>query len=137
MSRTDTLRPEFVEFIPAALEGGILYISRKYKTASHLCCCGCRNKVVTPLNPSGWKVVERGGEVSLHPSIGNWGFPCQSHYWIRGNRIDWAPKWSRREIREGRMNDRLAQQRYFDAPGQTVWQQFIDWLRKLFRRGSQ
>lgn len=66
--------------IPARLEGGVLHISRKYKTMSHLCCCGCGNKVVTPLNPSGWKLTESSGSVSLDPSIGNLSFPCQSHY---------------------------------------------------------
>src|ERR1700731_3881354 len=105
MSRTDVLRPEFVEFIPGALQSGVLYISRKYKTASHLCCCGCGNKVVTPLNPSGWRLTEKGSTVSLHPSIGNWSFPCQSHYWIRGGRVEWAPQWSRRQIEEGRRQD--------------------------------
>jgi Family of unknown function (DUF6527) len=134
MSRIDTLRPEFAEFIPDALEGGVLYISRKYRTSSHLCCCGCRNKVVTPLNPSGWKLIEKGGTVSLHPSVGNWSFPCQSHYWIRSNRIEWAPTWSRREIEEGRMSDRLAQHRYFDAPRPTLWQQFVNWLKKTRAR---
>ena len=137
MSRTNTLRPEFVEFIPGTLQDGILYVSRKYKTASHLCCCGCGNKVVTPLNPSGWKLTEKGGAVSLHPSIGNWSFPCQSHYWVRGSRIEWAPKWTRREIEEGRMSDQLAQRHYFDAssevpPRLTLWQKFIDWFKRVF-----
>lgn len=87
MNRSETLRPEFVEFIPSTLQTGVLYISRKYKTASHLCCCGCGNKVVTPLNPSGWQLTEKRGIVSLYPSIGNWSLSCQSHYWIRSNRI--------------------------------------------------
>ena len=46
-------------------EGGVLYILRKYKMASHLCCCGCGNKGVTLLNPSGWKLFEKCGVVSL------------------------------------------------------------------------
>src|ERR1700730_10740965 len=110
MNRIDKLRPEFAEFIPATLQSGVLYISQKYKTASHLCCCGCGSKVVTPLNPSGWQLTEQGGLVTLYPSIGNWSFPCQSHYWIRASKIEWAPKWSRREIDEGRIRDRLAQE---------------------------
>ena len=49
-----------------------------------------RIEVVTPLNPAKWRLTERGGAVSLHPSVGNWSFPCQSHYWIDGNRVRWA-----------------------------------------------
>jgi len=30
------------------------------------------------------------GVVSLAPSIGNWSFPCNSHYWITGNEVRWA-----------------------------------------------
>jgi hypothetical protein len=136
MNRTDTLRPEFVEFIPGTIESGTLYISRKYRTASHLCCCGCGNKVVTPLNTSGWKLTEEFGAVTLYPSIGNWSFPCQSHYWIRRNGIEWAPKWSRREIEDGRVRDRFAQQRHFDQPpdvaaAPTLWRRFVDWLKSL------
>jgi hypothetical protein len=137
MSRTETLRPEFVEFIPGTLHTGILYISRKYKTASHLCCCGCGNKVVTPLNPSGWKLTDKGNAITLHPSIGNWSFACQSHYWIRGNRIEWTPKWSRREIEEGRLSDRLAQQRIFDqsrdvSRGGAAWRRIKEWFKRVF-----
>ncbi|WP_189340201.1 DUF6527 family protein [Mesorhizobium sp. M4B.F.Ca.ET.049.02.1.2] len=70
---------------------GVIYISRRYSTASHLCCCGCGREVVTPLNPAKWRLVEKDGKVSLIPSVGNWSFPCQSHYWISGNRVSWAP----------------------------------------------
>lgn len=80
----------FVEFIPEPLCEGVLYISRRYSTASHLCCCGCGLEVVTPLNPAKWRLIERDGDVSLAPSIGNWGFPCKSHYWIAGNQVQWA-----------------------------------------------
>ena|ERR1041384_1799038 len=131
MSRIKILKPEFVEFVPKSLENGRLYISQKYKTASHLCCCGCGNKVVTPLKPSGWQLKSRSGTITLDPSIGNWSFPCQSHYWIRGNRIVWAPKWSRSEIEASRLSDKMARERYFDAPSsnQSLLDRFLDWLR--------
>ena len=38
--RQTALRPEFVEFIPEQLEDGVLYISQRYGTAMHRCCCG-------------------------------------------------------------------------------------------------
>lgn len=87
MIRADRLRPELVEYIPERLDEGVLYISRRYATATHLCCCGCGREVVTPLNPAKWRLVEKNGTVSLYPSVGNWSFPCQSHYWIEGNRV--------------------------------------------------
>ncbi len=85
MTGASHLKPEFVEFILDRLEPGVLYISRRYATASHLCCCGCEREVVTPLNPAKWRITERAAKVSLTPSIGNWSFPCRSHYWISAN----------------------------------------------------
>lgn len=90
MTRIDQLTPEFVEYIPERPAPGVLYVSRRYATALHLCCCGCGSEVVTPLNPAKWRLTGDGVTVSLFPSIGNWSLPCQSHYWITGNRIRWA-----------------------------------------------
>jgi hypothetical protein len=108
------LRHEFVEFIPDELEQGIIYISIRFATASHLCCCGCGNKVVTPIRPTDWRLIFDGKNVSLEPSIGNWSFPCQSHYWMRNNQVNWAPKWSREQIERGRRHDRHAKEGYFE-----------------------
>lgn len=90
MARQTQLRPEFVQYIPETLEPGVLYVSRRYNTASHLCCCGCGLEVVTPLNPAKWQLKESNGAVSLTPSIGNWSFPCRSHYWVTDGTIEWA-----------------------------------------------
>ena len=103
--RQTALRPRFVEFIPEQLEDGVLYISERYGTAIHLCCCGCGSEVVTPLNPAGWtlEIADRG--VTLRPSIGNWSLSCRSHYLIRQGRVVWARKMSREEIEDGRLRD--------------------------------
>ena len=53
MKLTPALKHEFVEFIPEDLEQGTLYISIRFKTGTHLCCCGCGNIVVTPHQPHG------------------------------------------------------------------------------------
>lgn len=90
MSRQAHIQAEFVEFIPERLEPGKLYISYRYSTAAHLCCCGCGHEVVTPLNAAKWHLIESNGTVSLYPSIGNWSFPCQSHYWIIESLVHWA-----------------------------------------------
>ncbi len=87
MTAIRSVQPQFVEYMPETLEPGVLYISRRFSTAAHLCCSGCGSEVVTPLNPAKWRLVERGGKVSLVPSIGNWSLPCQSHYWITDNHV--------------------------------------------------
>jgi hypothetical protein len=107
------LKHEFVEFIPEDLEQGTIYISIRFATASHLCVCGCGNKVVTPIRPTDWKLIFDGKAISLDPSIGNWSMPCQSHYWILSNQVRWAPKWSRKQIDRGRVRDQSAKEKYF------------------------
>ncbi len=107
--------PKFVEFIPDELDDGTIYISIRYATASHLCPCGCHSKVVTPLSPTDWALTYNGKAVSLTPSIGNWSFKCQSHYWINLNRIKWSGKMSSEQIVKVREMDRHRKQRYFDG----------------------
>jgi len=119
MSQGIILKHEFVEFVPEDLEQGTIYVSIRFATASHLCLCGCGNKVVTPIRPTDWKLIFDGKTVSLDPSIGNWSFPCQSHYWIRNNRVKWAPKWSREEIERGRRYGHRAKDSYFALDGAT------------------
>jgi Family of unknown function (DUF6527) len=85
-----TITPSFTKNIPEQLEPGILYISMEHATAIHLCCCGCSREVVTPFAPDSWKMIFDGRTVSITPSIGNWQFPCRSHYWISKNAIHWV-----------------------------------------------
>lgn len=141
MNREITLTHEFVEYIPQQLKDGTVYVSIQFATASHKCCCGCGNEVVTPLTPTDWRLTFDGETISLDPSIGNWSFTCQSHYWVRKNRVRWAPKWSQQEIQAGRSHDRRTKQQYFDVgqkrpevqgqvpstnPG-TLWQRWKKW----------
>lgn len=113
--RLKDIRPEFVEFIPRQLEDGILYISERYKTASHKCACGCGEKVVTPLSPVEWQLSKSGDTVSLYPSIGNWNYSCRSHYWIRNNRIQWAGPMTKRQIAQVQRKDRADKERHIVA----------------------
>lgn len=91
--------------MPTGLKEGTLYISIRYRTAVHLCACGCGSKVVTPIKPAKWKLAYDGEGVSLYPSIGNWQFPCRSHYWIRDNRVEWAGDWSKKQIERSRKRE--------------------------------
>lgn len=111
--RHNTLTPEFVEFIPRQLNDGVLYVSILYCTAVHNCACGCGNKVVTPISPADWQILFDGEAVSLFPSVGNWEFPCQAHYWIRSNRVIRAKPCTPEQIARGRGRDDRARQEYF------------------------
>ena len=85
----------------------------EYATAIHNCACGCGNRVVTPFSPTDWSLTYDGETVTLYPSVGNWNFPCRSHYWIRNSKIIPVPAWSDREIKEGRKNDTKRKRAYF------------------------
>ncbi|UXI66130.1 DUF6527 family protein [Tahibacter amnicola] len=113
MTKLHSLTHEFVDFVPEQLEPGTLYVSIRYKSASHLCCCGCGEKVVTPLSPTGWRLTYDGKTVSLSPSIGNWNLACRSHYWIERNRVEWAETWSRQRAASGFARDIADKQAYF------------------------
>lgn len=125
--KVESIRPEYVGFIPKVLEDGVLYISEKFRTASHRCCCGCGTKIVTPLRKTEYQLTERKGLISLHPSIGNWNHPCQSHYLIKDNRVVWAPAISQEEIHLGRARDEALRESYF---AKVAW----PWWRRLASR---
>lgn len=114
MKPASVLAHEFVEFIPEEIREGTVYVCIPFATVVHRCCCGCGYEVITPLSPTDWKLIFDGVTISLHPSIGNWGFPCQSHYWIRQNKVLWASRWSQDEIEDGRTADALAKSIYFN-----------------------
>lgn len=145
MSRLKTIRPEFAEYVPRELEFGVLYISIPYKTTVHRCACGCGSKITLPINPAKWRLTYDGETVSLSPSVGNWSYPCQSHYWIKQNRIDWAPRLPAAKIEAIRRRDASARAHYLESRGvsRTVGAEteqsssgrgLLDRIRGLFRR---
>jgi len=120
MSRAGVLTHEFVEFIPDDMKEGTIYVSISYATAAHRCCCGCGGEVFTPLSPTDWKLIFDGRSISLYPSIGNWSFACQSHYWIERNAVKWDRRWSREEIEAGRAGDALVKEEYHGGASPTA-----------------
>lgn len=108
-----TLVHEFVESFPDKLEEATLYVSMEFATVAHSCACGCGHQVITPLSPADWQLIYDGDSISLRPSIGNWSFDCQSHYWIENSKVRWAQQWSREEIESTREYDRNAHDEYF------------------------
>ncbi len=146
MTRTTSLAHEFVEYVPENVEAGKLYVSIPFKVAVHLCCCGCGVEVATPLSPADWKLTFDGDTVSLWPSIGNWGLPCKSHYWIEEDRVVWAAAWTKKQIASARLRDKRLLERRFrprieatGTGGSTVRDTVVNdstWqkVKRLFRR---
>jgi uncharacterized protein DUF6527 len=109
------LTHKFVDLMPATLDADVIYVSIEYGTACHLCCCGCGLKVVTPLTPTDWKLIYDGESITLYPSIGCWGHPCKSHYWITNNRVEWAGKLSAKRIASKQAADMREKLRYYSG----------------------
>lgn len=139
------LFPQYVEYIPEQLSDGYLYICEQYKIVAHKCCCGCGEEVITPLSAAEWSIRKEGNTVTLHPSIGNWSFKCQSHYWIRNNQVIWAKAMSQQEIKRVRARDaadkakhiaHINQQKEAKAIKenksyiQRLWTRFITWINQ-------
>lgn len=84
---------QLIEKKPDVMENGIVYYSREYGVAFHLCACGCGELVVTPCNeiqrtPTEWLIDVNSR--SLSPSIGSFQLPCKSHYFITNGTVRWC-----------------------------------------------
>lgn len=78
------------EFMPAHVDklDGVLYVSRRFELAIHLCACGCRGAAVTPLDPArGWELTQGPNGPTLTPSIGHQHWACKSHYHVTDGAI--------------------------------------------------
>jgi hypothetical protein len=124
-----------VKYLPRELSPGILYVSEEFAIAGHLCACGCRNKVITPLGPAEWMFSERAGRPTLRPSVGNWQLPCRSHYVIAAGRIHWGTQWSDAQVAAGRRAEEQRREAYYESLGKfSLWHRLRRWIRKLLRR---
>lgn len=125
-----------VKYMPKELSQGILYVSKEYAVAGHLCACGCGTKVITPLGPTEWTYSDRDGHPTLYPSIGNWQVACRSHYFITKGRIQWAGQWSEAQVAAGRRAEEQRRQAYYLSVdrGRGFLHQLWNWMRKLFER---
>lgn len=108
MTAAQRFSHEFVDHVPDHPADGVLYVSMKFATVIHFCACGCGTEVVTPLDPTDFKLIFDGETISLRPSVGNWQFPCRSHYWITGSRVLWAGEMPADLIQAGRRRSRVA-----------------------------
>jgi len=135
VNRQERFAPVFVEEVPDELQPGLLYISIRYSIMLHLCACGCGAETVTPLNPDNWSFTYNGDTVTLNPSIDNYSYPCQSHYWIKNGRVRWARTSTPKEIAAARVpwGSRPAGPLHPDNPPQD--QPWMSWVHRILRRG--
>lgn len=130
------IKLQYVHYMPAELAAGILYVSKEFNTAAHLCACGCGAKVRTPLTPTEWTLTVSAHGPTLRPSIGNWQLPCKSHYVITGGNISWSNQWTDTQIANGKRREDMRRKIYFertdnkkDSNEEKLW----DWIKRLFR----
>lgn len=130
------IKVEYVEYMPKILSPGVLYVSREFKTAAHLCACGCGTKIRTPLTPTEWTLTVDSWGPTLSPSIGNWQLPCKSHYWIANGAISWSKQWTDEQIAAGARREDFRRQKYFaqakNEPA-SVFENIGRWFKNLFR----
>jgi len=131
------IKLQHVHYMPKELEPGILYVSKEYCTAAHLCACGCGSKIRTPLGPTEWSLEETASGPTLHPSVGNWQLPCRSHYVIYQGKIKWAASWTPEKVKAGRREEEKRRYTYYekqDHQRDGILKKFWYWLSSLFVR---
>jgi Family of unknown function (DUF6527) len=128
--KIETISLELVELVPAELQPGVLYASKKYSTAAHLCACGCGEKVRTQLGYLGWQLTREQSGPTLYPSIGNWQKPCRSHYFIRSGRIIWLGDLTDAQILEGRSAENSRRDAHFAKKRSGWWARWKEWFGK-------
>lgn len=129
-----TIVPKFVERVPSKIEEGVIYISTSVNTAVHLCPCGCKTEIVTPIDPSEWNFTYDGETISLHPSVGVWGAKCKTHYWIKRNHIERSRTYTNREIKKVRTQESIENQEYYDQlKNKENQKEEVTWFRRLLK----
>lgn len=132
-SAIETMIVEEVETMPEEFRPGVLYVSYEFQTASHLCCCGCGTRVVTPLGKGRWVVSSGCNGPTLSPSVGNTSQTCRSHYLIRDGQVVWVRQMSDAEHLAAIENDRKAAAAALESTA-GFWGRFKSWIMRLFGR---
>lgn len=131
MSRIKEVTFEMVDLLPGVLADGVIYVSLEHRTIVHKCCCGCGERVVLNLSPAGWKVTFDGETISLCPSVSNGSLGCNSHYWIRNNKVDWSNPLSASETKLAQVSGQSEVVEHFKSPvKKTFWQRVSSRLRR-------
>lgn len=79
-----------VGIIPNDLEEWVLYLSERYWLSKHKCFCWCGSDVVLTLDRWSHYIHFMDWTLTVSPSIGSFSIPCNSHYFIKNNTIEWC-----------------------------------------------
>ena len=117
--------------MPSMFEQGVLYVSKRYHIAGHLCICGCGEKVWTPLGPVDWSVKMGKNGPSMMPSIGNGQLNCKSHYIIRNGNILWCNRINDEETEFGLNIANFRRENYYNNYNQKrgIINRVKNWLK--------
>lgn len=129
------IKLQHVHYMPKELRPGILYVSKEFCTAAHLCACGCGSKVRTPLRQTEWSLEETDSGPTLRPSVGNWQLACRAHYWIYRGEIKWASNWTPLEVASGRRAEEKRRYAYYETLDRQhggLAKRFWVWVKRLF-----
>jgi hypothetical protein len=132
MNRINEVTFDMVDLLPSELADGVVYVSLEHRAIVHKCCCGCGERVVLNLSPAGWKVTLDGETISLCPSVGNGSLDCNSHYWIRNDRVEWSAPMTASETKRAQTSGRSEVAKHFEPPvKKSIWQRVTTrWRRQ-------
>lgn len=134
MTRTTRLISRLVDEVPEHLAPGVLYVADSFKTAMHLCCCGCGGEVTTRYGAGGWSLSLEPAGPTIVPSIGPATQKCRSHYVVTRGEVFWLDNMTDGEIALSRQRD--AQKRAIEfaaeARAKAPWYiRFLRWIGLL------
>jgi len=81
--------------VPAKLGSDVYFVRQGNfdKRVVFICPCGCGRRIdlnlVRTQHPS-WSAHLRNGQISISPSVWLTADPCQSHFFIKNNKVEWA-----------------------------------------------
>jgi hypothetical protein len=121
--------------MPDKFDEGVLYVSKEFGIAGHLCACGCENKVFTPIDVTEWDIKINNGKVSMWPSIGNGQLPCKSHYLILNDNIIWLNNINYQQYLRNLNSAHEARKKYYKEMdnNKSIFSNIKIFLKKLFK----
>ena len=127
MNRINEVTLEFVDLLPQTLVDGVVYISMEHRTVVHNCCSGCGERVVIGLSPAQWTLTFDGEAISFDHSFGNGVLACNSHYWIRENKVIWSKPLTPEQTRRSQLADRRAVVAHHEPEKVPAWRLIKRW----------
>lgn len=129
MTKTNRLTTKLVSEVPEQLAPGFLYVAEPFKTAMHLCCCGCGGEVTTRYGAGGWTLTLDGDAPTIDPSIGPSTQKCRSHYIVSRGQVFWLEDMTDAGISASRQRDARTRAVAFAAAARSKSPWYVRFLR--------